>query len=167
MAGVVIGRQGSGLEPALGLEISEVFHGAAQGGLGLEAGAIDIDLDARVFVVEHGIEFAFEADFVFDHDAAFETPCGADDFSGQHVFDGAYGAKFVEEAGGHGFIAFDVFGPDAVFGGEKAEIQGWFGVIDVRGFGLRGSLHFRAPFFGNIFRNWSVALARWAEVSSC
>ncbi len=82
VAGVVIGREGSGLEPAFGLEISEVFHGAAQGGLGLNAGAIDIGLDAEVFVVEHGVEVAFEADFVFDHDAAFQTPCAADDFGG-------------------------------------------------------------------------------------
>jgi hypothetical protein len=114
--------------------------------LGLEAGAIDIDLNAGVFVVEHRIEFAFESDFVFDHDAAFETPCGTDDFGGDHFFDGAEGAEFGLEAGAHGFVGFDVFGPDAVFGGEKAEIQGWSRVIDVRRFGLGGSLHFRGPF---------------------
>ncbi len=36
---------------------------------------------------------------MFGHDAAFETPCTADDFGGQHFFDGALGAEFGPEAG--------------------------------------------------------------------
>ena len=112
--------QDLGAEPAIGLELAQVVEEATHGGVSRGAGAIDGGLGGGGIAV-----------FGFGYSAAVEAPGGAHDLDGKQFLDGADGVEVFPKGFGKPGIFLGLFGPDAVLGGEEAELE-----VIARGTGL-------------------------------
>ena len=119
--------QDFGAEPAIGLELAQAVEKPAQGGVSRGAGAIDGGLGGGVGVV-----------LGFGNGAAAEAPGGAHDLDGQQLLDGADGVEVFPKGFGDLGIFGGFVGPDAVLGGEEAELEVIAGGAGLT-FGARGA----------------------------
>jgi hypothetical protein len=102
-----------GAEEAFRLQAAQFGHRAAEGDIGLGAGAIDGSLGRKRLGIIHGIDIAGAGGQRFlDLRAAAQTPHGVQDLGGHSVLQNGVRLKFLGEAGAELVVFFDLFGAD-------------------------------------------------------
>jgi hypothetical protein len=107
------------------LQAAQFGHGAAEGDVGLGAGAIDGGLGGEGVGIIHRIDVSGAGGQRFlDLRATAQTPHGVEDLGGHGVLQNGVGLEFFGEAGAELVVLFDLFGTDEATAGEKSEGDG-------------------------------------------